>query len=290
MAKREIDFLVDPWGVLLGMWRRYKGTADGKPKPSEQRIRMWQQAMLYKYVDWKLDRIIEENPGEPEPLGVRASRQIEDEQWEELLSTANTLCKKFPSNVSGFRHACWALRRLKRLDEAEEVAKRTMRRFPLSYVGWEAYANCATDRGDFVQAERRWFDMREHFPEKAFSHTMHALALVKLGDIAAADDILGAATENFPDNNTLRREYAISAERMDDWGEAAERWLVGRSMFEREAIFHVRSALALLRLQDYETAEEVISGAEFIFPTTADVTAVRRRLEAVRGKANSAQG
>ena len=289
MAKREIDFLVDPWGVLLGMWRRYKGTADGQPPPTEQRIMLWEQAQLFKYVDRKLDELIREHPKEPEPLLARAGREIEDEQWEKLLATSSELRQRFPSHVSGFRHASWALRRLKRVDEADEIAKRTMRRFPRSYVGWEAWASCATDRGDLVEAEQRWREMRARFPEKAFSHTMHALSLVKLGEILEADEILAAAAEAFPDNSTLRREFAISAERLGEWAEAAERWLDGRGQFEREPIFHIRAALALLGAGDPEEAEDVVASAEFLFPSNAELQSARKKVDAALAQGRQSQ-
>ncbi|MCX7380940.1 MAG: tetratricopeptide repeat protein [Alphaproteobacteria bacterium] len=274
----------DPRSTLIGTLRRLVRRADGFPRPNDTAQRLQEIARSVRYIPAELDGLVRDYPGYPEPLFERALVQIEDNQWEAVLATAEYLVQRFGSHLLSYRLTCGALRQFKRYDEAETLAITAIRRFPNGVAAWEAYAQVAQEQGDMVTAERRWAIVARRFPKVMWPRLMVATCRAANGDREEADRLLRILVDDFPDEYWVLHHYADMAERRGDFAAAAARWGAVMQKIPGQPGSHERMVKALLQAGDLRTAVERLDSAAFMFPRDPGLLSAREMVITAGGK------
>jgi tetratricopeptide (TPR) repeat protein len=256
----------DVGGVLIGLWRRLTFGGSGVPRTTEIGERLAREADSVRYVRAHLLDLVRRHPQHAEPLIALGRAQIEDGELDAALETGAELRRRFGARVAGYQQGCTALRRLRRFDEAEALARAAMRRFPRSAAGFEAFAWCADERGDPVEGGRRWAVAARRFPGSTWAQLLHGRALGAAGHTEAADRVLRAAAEKWPRDASAWTVYADHAERCGDWRSAAGRWAAMRAHLPARPEGYARGARAWRQAGELEAAARLIREAVFLFP------------------------
>jgi predicted Zn-dependent protease len=90
--------------------------------------------------------------------------------------------ERFPEQVAGYTGAALACRECRRFDEAEQLLRAAMARLPAEPSPPADLARVAEARGDWAEAEQRWSDFLQRFPDQAGDGSL----LYNLLDVALA--------------------------------------------------------------------------------------------------------
>lgn len=117
------------------------------------------------------------------------------------------------------------LRRIGRLDEADEVLGAAAISAPTNSGIANEYAWCSEFRADYTEAVTRWERARQIAPSRPVPWRKLAELLAhKLGRLAEADTLLAEAVQRFPDDRDLALEHARLPGLAGDWPTALLRW------------------------------------------------------------------
>ena len=120
--------------------------------------------------------------------------------------------------------------------------------------------------------------MQRRFPNEEQPFAWEGMALLEMGDLAAAETALANALARFPHNRDATIWYATLAHRQENWAEAAKRWAVVRQRCDDRIEGYVRGAEALRHIGCPADARDVLAQAEIIFPNHPEV---KRQLAAL---------
>lgn len=273
----------DPVGVLMGQLRRLTLRSGGYPRRNDTAMRLEESARAVRYIPAQLDALIRDYPRYPQPLFELALVREEEQDWAAVLETGEFLIRRFGGHFQSYHIACLALRQLRRLDEAEALAIRAIRRFPDCSGGWAAYAAAAHDRGNWPETERRWGMVARRFPNVMWPRLMHATARMHVGDVAGADRLLQEMALDYPQEWWVLYHGADVAARLGDPALAPPRWEALVRAFPGRTEAHVQLIRAQLRAGDVAGAAERAANAVFMFPRDAQVLGARDEVVAAGG-------
>ena len=186
--------------------------------------------------------------------------------WTAALDLWQIISRRFPDRPDGFVGMAGVLVELGRIGEAEGLLDETMERFPSDLWGAVLYAEIPRRARNSREGLRRWELVHKNFPDAAVSHVGIGSALRDIGEFDTAETAFAKATERFPTDLWAAHNYAEIAGRRGDWAEALRRWERVRQGFPEHASAHVGAADALLKLERYEEADQLLSHASDAFP------------------------
>ena len=209
-------------------------------------------------------------------------------EWDKAVDRWQRFRARFPDKTEGYLFAAIALRQLGRQKEAEEVIVEGARRLPDSVELAGQFAWAAAHQLRWAEAEARFAELIERFPDAPVGYMGGAVAQRAQGRFAEGDAILEAAMARLPPNPEIALEYArlrLTPEhyQRNDLDEAFRRLEVLRSSFPgyeqgwRDSIRHARQA------ERFEMAEELAAAARENFPDSAEIAALWATAAADRG-------
>lgn len=275
-------------GRLIGLLRRLIGRANGEPRFSENGQRVHEQSRMMKHMPEQLQALTAAYPNRHEPIATRAELELEDGDAEGALATAAALRERFPGLMVGYHFGCTALRRLRRMDEAEALARAAMHRFPRSPGAFEAYAFCAQERSDWPEAARRWHAAARRFPESLWSQAMRATSLARQGQHDAAEQAIARIARKWPKEWWPGFFAAEIAELAENWELAGNRWVAQQKRFPGRSEAYVRGARAFRQAGALDRAGTLIAAGIFIFPRDPAMLGERQAVIAAGGDAGPA--
>jgi len=270
-------------GWVIGRLRWLTGGGDGMPRPDELGKELTQQAARARYMPLELDELMRRHPSHPQPLIEFTNVLQEAGKWEELAAATQALRRLFASQAHGYILGCTALRRLGRHEEAEPLAISAMLRFPRARSAFESYAYCASDRGDWPEAERRWTTAARRFSNWSWARLMWANALFQIGRRDEADAMLAAAVQTWPEEWVVWLSYGDMATRLGHWPEAVRRWREARARFIERPEPFARLTEALVGAGEIAEAEALIAEGSFLFPRHPGILAARTKVSEAGG-------
>ncbi len=144
------------------------------------------------------------------------------------------------------------------------------------------HARMAEQRGDWTAAAERWAAvgaLRPDLPDGPFGH---AVALQRMGAGAAAEAVLAALIERFPDHGAALHDLGRLAERRQDWA-AAERWWRAFNATHQDFWWSYSALVnAVLRQGRAEEAEALLHEARSRFPDDPNLLADYARQAEIR--------
>ena len=186
--------------------------------------------------------------------------------WTAALDLWQIISRQFPDRPDGFVGLAGVLVELGRTGDAEDLLDKTMERFPSDLWSAVLYAEIPRRTRNSREGLRRWEMVHKNFPDTAVSHVGIGSALRDIGEFDTAETVFAKATKRFPTDLWAAHNYAEIAGRRGDWAEALRRWERVRQGFPEHASAHVGAADALLKLERYEEADQLLSHASDAFP------------------------
>jgi tetratricopeptide (TPR) repeat protein len=178
--------------------------------------------------------------------------------WTEAIRRWDDVANAFPNFSLGCIAKGDILQNLGELNEAEEIFRAAMHKFPDDEWAAIRHAGISVQKRDWAEALRRWEFLRARFPGELLGVLGQAEALRELGRIADAEAVLTEATEKFPPDEWLAVSLARTAAAGADWDEALRRWETAIRYFPNNPSSHVGKAETLSSLGRLDEAEAVL--------------------------------
>ncbi|HEY1936276.1 MAG TPA: tetratricopeptide repeat protein [Acetobacteraceae bacterium] len=150
-----------------------------------------------------------------------------------------------------------ALKRMGRIDEAEQRLKQALMSNPLVVEIRVALAKLAYERGDKQEALRLWEELRNRFPLQPFGYIEQTRLLIEMEQYDAAELVAHASIDRFPAEIWPLIDHGMLASSRKDWPEAFKRWDAVRIAFPDRAEGYLHAADALLAMDRKEEAGEL---------------------------------
>jgi tetratricopeptide (TPR) repeat protein len=192
------------------------------------------------------------------------------------LHTALSTWAKMETRFSSDLAAIGArLRRRSRMDEADEMLKAAIARFPDSADLLAEYAWVAHSRSDWPEALLRWRMVWETFPARMDGPLGVAIALREDRKFDEADAIFEQAIAQFPKSFNLLKEYAWVAHHRRNWAEAHARWRAVSDAFSDRHDGLAGEGIVLREAGALDEADAVLEQALEKFPGHAGLLTER---------------
>jgi tetratricopeptide (TPR) repeat protein len=175
-----------------------------------------------------------------------------------------------PDDPHGFLEEGKLLKRLGRRADAAELLDRGRERFPDNEWIAIEHAWLIQETGDYPMSLACWRVVHEKFPGNLSGYIGVGLALRRLGNFEAADDVYREALERFPPHEALYMEFAWSAEESRNSGESIRRWAKVRAHFPNLVLGYVRGGILLRDSRRYLEADATLRTAIDRFPDNAE--------------------
>ena len=156
-----------------------------------------------------------------------------------------------------------------RVAEAGAVLDKAARRFPDSAAVMHDLARVSEAMRDWHSAERHWHGFLALAPDLWWAYTSLANALREQGRAQEADAVLVGQFGRLAHEPWIFFEYAMLAERAENWPEAATRWTDATTRFPDLWDGYGGKARALRQLGDTPAARQLLTEAAGRFPTMA---------------------
>lgn len=181
--------------------------------------------------------------------------------WEEIVAAARELRVDYPLEPLGYIRGTFALRQLRRFDEADAVILDAILLFPENPEPLIEAAWVAQRRGDNRSALRRSAVLIERFPTQAPGYLLQAYANRCIGEFLDAERILGQGMQRFPAALEFKAEACWLALAQGRWELAAERCAALRASQPTAQVGYQVAVAALRNLSRWSEVGEVLAGA-----------------------------
>ena len=208
-------------------------------------------------------------PADAGPLIDYASIAQAKGDVEETVDRWRIVRDRFPNQLAGYTHGVVALRTAGRRDEAESLMAEALGRFPDNPHLHFDHGFAANAQGDWIEAARRWTEIRMRFPDQTIPYVEGARALQAVDLSDDADAVMRDARVRFPGDLGVALAWANLAMRRQDWEEAAARWQSVREQFPYDSDAVIEGGRALLDAGRVDEADAVLTAAMHRFPEHA---------------------
>jgi tetratricopeptide (TPR) repeat protein len=197
-------------------------------------------------------------------------------RWEVVL-------RLYPLSFDGYFGGGSILTALRRFDEADELYRLALSRFPVSVGLLGDFAAVAQSRGDSIEASRRWVVLHTLFPIRVDCFLRQARCLREANLYDEADSVLRDAQTIFPGNSGVLIDFALSAQHSGRTSEALKRWEIVITEFPGLVDGYVGAAHALNDLGRFADALNVLQPAVRKFPDSIAASSLCVWTEHYRG-------
>jgi predicted Zn-dependent protease len=186
------------------------------------------QAGKFDEADQVLQAILTQGPDEQAYAG-RLNIAQRAKRWEDGVRLAETAVAAFPGSILLGRLHGQMLLDAGHVDDAEEVYRALVNRFPNHYVGFAGLATVASRRKEWSLAAERWKGCREQFPNEtspapAWWSASEAYSRYALGQLDDAETLFQIAAAELPKQSPFFASLARLAAKRGDWDPAVRRW------------------------------------------------------------------
>jgi tetratricopeptide (TPR) repeat protein len=210
-----------------------------------------------------LREAMERFPNEPQPVLDHARVALLRRDWAEAATRWRAARARFPGRSANYIGEAWALREMRRFDEAEPLLQQAIDKFPDEAQPVLDYARVSEARGDWPEAARRWETARRKYPRDIAGFIGGSIALREMRQFDDADDLLRRTIDDFPPNAQVWSIYADLATRRNDWRAALARWQEAQARFPDRREFAHR--ILEIRMRLIETGAAIEAGTSTLF-------------------------
>jgi predicted Zn-dependent protease len=191
--------------------------------------------------------------------------------------------QRYPQEIRTSPLALKVMLKLHRYDEADALMREGRKKRPRDSYFAKGLAEVAAERGDYDAAIEHCAALRKQFPGVTEGYTLGAQALARKDRLDEASALAEQAMKLFPEEIRGFLEYSHLPERRGDWTEALRRWQIVEDTFTDRAFGSYGRAQALIKLERYDEADEVLAAGRFRFPTESGLLTELARCAQARG-------
>ncbi len=271
------------WTAAAGLWERVRTLAPDAPEGFASGAAAMRNLGRLAEAEAILLAGMASFPADPGLAAGFADMAAHRREWGEALARWSQFRTRFPHHAAGFIGAAWAFREQGQFDLADVLLDEALRHHPghshiLRDRAWVAHL-----RGDWSEAARRWEQVRVAEPHEPQGFVHGAEAYLNLGEFAAADALLLAGTERFPDDRRLVVGFAEAAVRCNDWPEALRRWAAARRRFPLDRDVQARLFETRMRVVEADPDGAVPADAELAAPEDRRMCEIMMACESLGG-------
>ena len=189
--------------------------------------------------------------------------------WGQAARRYRLARERFPSQMWTHVHLAGALRKAKRLSEAERALLDGHAHVPHDAHFLLEHAEIAAEREDWAEAARRFAAARGRFPDAWWACKRNADVLRRDGRAEEAEAVLLDGQQRFPGEVALPIDHAEVAFERRDWAEALSRYEAVRGRYPGDWWPYKRTADALLATGRTDEAEAVLLDGQHRCPGEA---------------------
>jgi tetratricopeptide (TPR) repeat protein len=171
---------------------------------------------------------------------------------------------------------------LKRYDEAEDLMRARLKRYPHDGFALTALAKIAEHRGDTEETLKRWMVVRDRVLDTTYGFHGCGRCFLALGRLDEAEAQFKAALRRGSYNLEANTCLAMISDRRKDWPASLERWTHTAETFAYAAAFAF-AAKAMVELGRADEADAYLGGKAHLFPGDLEIVATQAHLAQRRG-------
>lgn len=168
--------------------------------------------------------------------------------------------RQFPMRSEGYHQAAACLKLLNRVDDAEALLNRGLRKFPQDFLIHVERARLSEFKRDWPEAAKRWNVVYERHTS-CMGGLGVAVALREMGKFDEAETLLRALRARWPIDPHPSIALARIAHARGDLDEAITRWAFVRQRYPTMLYGHIDSARTLIAAGRADEAEAVLLDA-----------------------------
>jgi tetratricopeptide (TPR) repeat protein len=168
--------------------------------------------------------------GEIAVLQSMAAASEAENLWHAATVLWKAIHARLPEDPAIVLRLAIAMRETGQHEDAENLLRMTMQRFPAEPGLRAAYARLAFARKDWDEAARRWQDAMPLLPPGHDDLLIAAIAFREAGLTRKADKLLEGALAMAPSRVALHANYAMNAERAGNHALATDRWATAHAL------------------------------------------------------------
>lgn len=203
--------------------------------------------------------------------------------WQEASRRWAMVRADFPACFDGYFGGGASLKAASRYDDADEVYRSALARFPVSCAILGDFAAVAQARGDSAEASRRWIIARTLFPNRADVLMREARAFRDAGLLSGAEILLAEVLDRFPRETLPLIALAQISQQCGRWHEALRRWETVVSECPGIVDGYVGAAQVLNELGRFADSQAVLQPAVRKFPESIAAASLSAWIEHYRG-------
>ncbi len=178
--------------------------------------------------------------------------------WSKANSDWIEFRSKFPSHPTGFICGIIALRQNGKLEEANNLLSEALKIFPNESGILAQVGELLMFRKQWNKAIQLWANYRERFPKNPTGYFRGISALIKTGEIEAAESLLEKGLALFPNELGMIASAGELAMIRSEWGNAIIIWKVFRRKFSKSPLGYAFGIKSLIQANQYKQAEKVL--------------------------------
>lgn len=211
---------------------------------------------------------------------IAMRRQI----WAEAANRWATVRQRFPGHAPAYAEGAKALRQAGQPAEANTLLTDAADRFPTEPSIRFAWADAATVRSDWIEAHRRWEEVRAQLPGETRPWIESATALTNAARTDEADALLSQGMAQHPGSLDIAFHGALHAARHLSAEVALSRWQRVREIFPDFTAGYTFGAQTLQDNGKVQEAEALIDAAAERFPNNLEVIRTSAEIAVRRGE------
>ena len=220
--------------------------------------------------------------------GIWAEIAMRRQIWAEAATRWATVRQRFPAHAPAYAEGAKALRQAGLTAESDALLTDAVRRFPAEPSVRFAWADAASTRSDWIEAHRRWEEVRLQLPSETRPWIESATALTNAARSDEADALLSQGIVQQPASLDVAFRWALHAARFQSAEIAMGRWQRVRERFPDHTVGYTFGAQTLQDNGLAPEAEALIEQAAARFPNNPDVTRTGAEIAARRGELGAA--
>jgi tetratricopeptide (TPR) repeat protein len=199
-------------------------------------------------------------------IRAEATAAMKAKKWSKAVSGWQRLRELKNDEAISYGQGSAALIQLGRLDEAEELVREALARFPKDSMLAVYWGAVAMAREDWPEALARWAAFRKRFKPTPHVCVQESIALVQVGKLDEAEALLIESERQWPQSKSIVFRLAELAVERQDWSTAITYWQEFRKRFGNSMIAYQQESEALLKLGRLEEAEVLLQEAAREYP------------------------
>jgi FkbM family methyltransferase len=258
MCKGEISMRRHDWSKANQDWTKFIRKFPNHPTGFVCGIISLRENGKLEEAHILLSEALEIFPNEPGIIAQVGELEMYQKHWNKAIRFWAGYRDRFPNNPTGYSRCISALIHSGNENAADSLLNIGLRLFP-DDIGINAHiGEMEMMREEWSKAVQIWAEFRRRYPNSSQGYFRGISALIKCGEIEAAESLIEKGLTLFPNDFGMLAKAGEMAMIRNEWNNAIFIWKVYRQKFSKSPIGYVSGIKSLIHNGHYEQAEKVL--------------------------------